>query len=92
MYVFHKVLTPRNKNMRSKAPEIEMRLDQRPWTFASHVLSKPEGRRFVGAFLVGALLILAGALKSKGAELTPEVLKAWDSYVQSQVSEGFPGW
>ena len=45
---------------------------------------QPERRRFVGAFLAAALLILAASLKSKGAELNPETLKAWDAYVQEQ--------
>ncbi|MBV9296100.1 MAG: hypothetical protein JO145_11055 [Acidobacteriaceae bacterium] len=70
--------------MRRKRLEIEMRLDRRQRTFVSPVLSRPERRRFLGAFLVAALLILAGALKSKGAELSPETLKAWDAYVQTQ--------
>ena len=46
--------------------------------------SKPERRRFVGAFLAAALLILAASLTSKGAELSPETLTAWDAYVQAQ--------
>jgi hypothetical protein len=47
-------------------------------------LTLPERKRFLGTFLVAALLILAAAAKSKGAELRPETLKAWDSYVQAQ--------
>ena len=73
-----------SKVMRRKGLEIEMRFDRRPKTSAPPVLSKPERRRFVGAFLVAALLILAGALKSKGAGLSSETLKAWDSYVHTQ--------
>jgi hypothetical protein len=45
---------------------------------------QPERRRFVGAFLAAALLILAASIKSKGAELSPETLKAWNTYVQEQ--------
>lgn len=60
-----------------------MRLDTQR-TLASSVLSKPERRRFVGAFLAAALLILAASLTSKGAELHPETLKAWNAYVQAQ--------
>lgn len=61
-----------------------MRLDTRQRTLGSPVFSKPERRRFVGAFLAAAVLILAASLTSKGAELTPETLKAWDAYVQAQ--------
>jgi hypothetical protein len=46
--------------------------------------SKPERRRFVGAFVAAALLILVASLTSKGAELSPETLTAWDAYVQAQ--------
>jgi hypothetical protein len=70
--------------MRRKGLDIEVKLDKRQRTFASPVLSKPERRRFVGAFLVAALLILPGAFKAKGAELTPQTLRAWDAYVQTQ--------
>jgi len=49
-----------------------------------NILSKSERRRFVGAFLAAALLILAASLTSKGAELSPETLTAWDAYVQAQ--------
>lgn len=55
---------------------------QRP--FVSPVLSKPERRRFMGAFLVAALLILAASLTAKGAKLSPDTLKAWDTYTQKQ--------
>src|SRR3954447_4977110 len=61
----------------------EMRLDTRHRTFAPRVLSTPE-RRFVGALLPTTLLILAASVISKGAELTPATLKAWDAYVQAQ--------
>jgi hypothetical protein len=61
-----------------------MRLDTRRRTLALPFVSKPERRRFVGAFLAAALLILVGSLKSKAAELSPETLKAWDAYVQAQ--------
>lgn len=62
-----------------------MRLDtRRQQTFAPPVFSKPERRRFMGAFLAGALLLLAASLTSKGAELRPETLKAWDAYIQKQ--------
>lgn len=66
------------------AEDIEMRLHTRQRTSASPVFSKPERRRFVGAFLAAALLILAASLTAKGAELSPETLKAWDAYVQNQ--------
>jgi hypothetical protein len=64
--------------------EVQIRLDTRQRMLASPVFSKPERRRFVAAFLAAALLILAGAFKSKGAELAPETLKSWDAYVQTQ--------
>jgi hypothetical protein len=35
------------------------------------VFSKQERRRFIGAFLAAALLVLAASLTSKGAELNP---------------------
>jgi hypothetical protein len=66
--------------------EIEMRLtrlDTRQQPFISSVLSRPR-RRYVGAFVTAALLILAASITSKGAELSPETLKAWDAYVQNQ--------
>lgn len=61
-----------------------MRLNNRHRVLASPVLANPERRRFVGAFLAAVLLILAASLTSKGAELSPETLKAWDAYVQAQ--------
>lgn len=61
-----------------------MKFDTRQRTFSSPALSKGERRRFVGAFLAAALLILAASLTSKAAELRPETLKAWDAYVQTQ--------
>lgn len=61
-----------------------MTFDTRHQPLASPVLSKREHGRFVGAFLAAALLILAASLKSKGSELSPETLKAWDAYVQDQ--------
>ncbi|HTU48526.1 MAG TPA: hypothetical protein VMF91_25920 [Bryobacteraceae bacterium] len=48
------------------------------------VFPKLERRRFAGACLAAAFLILAASLTSKGAELMPETLKAWDAYVQTQ--------
>src|SRR4051812_21520114 len=48
------------------------------------VFSKQERRRFIGAFLAAALLVLAASLTSKGAELNPETIKAWDTYVKVQ--------
>jgi hypothetical protein len=48
------------------------------------VFSKGDRKRFLGAFLAAALLILAASLTSKGAELRPETLKAWDAYVNTQ--------
>jgi len=50
----------------------------------SSVFSKSERRRFVVAFLAAALLILAASLTAKGAELSPDTLKAWETYVQKQ--------
>ncbi|MBV8833184.1 MAG: hypothetical protein JO108_28645 [Acidobacteriaceae bacterium] len=38
----------------------------------------------MGAFLTAALLILPASLTSKGAELSPETLNAWDAYVKTQ--------
>lgn len=72
------------RDIRILTEEIAMRLDTRQRTSASPVLSKAERRRFVGAFLAAVLLILAASLKAKGAELSPETLKAWDAYVQTQ--------
>jgi hypothetical protein len=46
--------------------------------------SKSERRWFVGALLATTLLILAASLTAKGAELSPDTLKAWDIYVQKQ--------
>jgi hypothetical protein len=48
------------------------------------IFSGRERKRFVGAFLAAAIIILAASLTSKGAELSPETLKAWDSYVTAQ--------
>jgi hypothetical protein len=48
------------------------------------VFSKQERRRFIGAFLAAALLVLAASLTSKGAELNPETIKAWDTYMKVQ--------
>src|SRR5690242_18385630 len=64
--------------------ETEMRFDTQQRTLARPFLEKPERRRLVGAFLAATLLNLAAALTSKGAELSPETLNAWDAYVQSQ--------
>jgi hypothetical protein len=74
--------TPRIICMLSE--EIEMKFDSWKRTFVAPVLSNPERRRFVGTFLVAALLILAASLKSKGAELSPATLNAWDAYVHAQ--------
>ncbi|MBV9302683.1 MAG: hypothetical protein JOY62_04845 [Acidobacteriaceae bacterium] len=60
-----------------------MRFDTRRMV-ASALFSKPERRRFLGAFLTAALLILAASVTSKGAELSSETLKAWDVYIQTQ--------
>lgn len=61
-----------------------MRVNTPQRASASPVFSKPERRRFLGAFLAAALLILAASLKAKGAELNAETLHAWDAYVQAQ--------
>ena len=62
-----------------------MRMDSQQPPFISPVLSKPERRRFLGAFLAAALLILAASLTAKGgSELNPDTLRAWNSYVQEQ--------
>jgi hypothetical protein len=61
---------------------MESNTRQRTSTFPA--LSKRERRRFVGAFIAAALLILAASFKSKGAELSPATLQAWDGYVQTQ--------
>lgn len=50
----------------------------------SKVFSERERKRFVGAFLAAAIIILAASLTSKGAQLSPETLKAWDAYVKAQ--------
>ena len=70
--------------MRKEGFEMEAGLDNRKGNPKPPLLSKPERRRFAGAFLVAALLILAGAFKSKGAELRPETINAWNEYVRSQ--------
>ena len=70
--------------MRKEGFKMEAGLDNRKGNLTAPLLSKPERRRFAGAFLVAALLILAGAFKSKGAELRPETMNAWNEYVQSQ--------
>jgi hypothetical protein len=62
----------------------EMILNTQRRLVASSVFSKSERRRFVGAFLAAALLILAASLTAKGGELSPDTLKAWDTYVQKQ--------
>jgi hypothetical protein len=64
--------------------EVEVTLDTSQRSVVSPVLSKPEHRRFVGAFLAAALLILAASLTAKGAKLGPVTLKAWDTYIQKQ--------
>lgn len=61
-----------------------MKLNTQQRIVVSSVFSKSERRRFVRAFLAAALLILAASLTAKGAELSPDTLKAWDSYVQQQ--------
>ena len=61
-----------------------MRLDTRQRTLVPPVFSKPERKRFFGAFLVAALLILGASLTSKGAELSHETLNVWDAYVRAQ--------
>ncbi|MFL6417351.1 MAG: hypothetical protein ACJ74Y_16980, partial [Bryobacteraceae bacterium] len=61
-----------------------MTSDSRQRPLASSLFSKSEDRRFGGAFLAAAILILAASLTSKGAELTPETLAAWDAYVHTQ--------
>jgi hypothetical protein len=61
-----------------------MRFDTRQRTSSSALFSRPERRRFLRAFLPGALLILAASLTSKGAELNFETLTAWNAYVQAQ--------
>jgi hypothetical protein len=63
-----------------------MQSNTRQRASASPALPKRERRRFVGAFLAAALLILAASLTSKGSELTPETLQAWNGYVQSQTA------
>ena len=60
------------------------RLYVRQPTSAPGLLTTPGRKRFAGAFLAVVLLILAASLTAKGAELSPETLKAWDAYVQAQ--------
>ena len=61
-----------------------MKLNTQKRLVVFSVFSKSEHTRFVGAFLAAALLILAASLTAKGAELRPDTLKAWDSYIQKQ--------
>lgn len=61
----------------------EMKLNNQQGLASSH-FSKSERRWFVGALLAAVLLILAASLTAKGAELSPDTLKAWDTYVQKQ--------
>ncbi|MBV9293939.1 MAG: hypothetical protein JO145_00080 [Acidobacteriaceae bacterium] len=61
-----------------------MESNTRQRTSNALAFSKRERRRFVGAFLAAALLILSASLTSNGSELTPETLQAWDGYVQAQ--------
>lgn len=65
-----------------------MKLNTQQRLVVSSVFSTSERRRFVGAFLAAALLILAASLTAKGAELRPDTLKAWDTYVQKQKRAG----
>jgi hypothetical protein len=62
--------------------EIGMTLNTGHQTFAPPVLPKARGR-FARAFLA-SLLILAASSTTKGAELSPETLTAWDAYVHAQ--------
>lgn len=52
----------------------------------THILSRPERRRIITAFLAALLLVLAGSMASKAAELNPETLKAWNKYIQAENS------
>ena len=61
-----------------------MKLNIRQRRLAPPVLWKTERRRFVGAFLAAAILILVASFTSNGAELSPETLTAWNAYVQAQ--------
>ena len=61
-----------------------MKLNTQQRLVVSSVFSTSERRRFVRALLAAALLILAASLTAKGAELSPDTLKAWDTYVQKQ--------
>ena len=61
-----------------------MRLDTPPRTLGRPVFSKRERKRFAGAFLVAALLFFPASFKSKGAELSPQTLTAWDQYIRAQ--------
>ena len=61
-----------------------MKLNTQQRRFVSSIFSTSERRWFVGAFLVAGLLIFVASLTAKGAELRPDTLKAWDTYVQKQ--------
>src|SRR4051794_5939241 len=63
--------------------EIEMKLTSQQRLVFS-LFSKSERRWLVGTILAAALLILAASLTAKGAELSPDTLKAWDIYLQKQ--------
>ena len=65
--------------------DLKMKLNTQQRLVVSSVFSTSERRRFVGAFLAAALLILAASLTAKGgSELNPDTLRAWNSYVQEQ--------
>jgi hypothetical protein len=52
-----------------------------------YVLSKIERKRIIGSVIAAALLVLAGSIASRAAELRPETLKAWNEYIQAENSQ-----
>jgi hypothetical protein len=53
-------------------------------TVSPPMLSRGERRRIVWTLVVAALLVMAASVAAKAAELNPESLSVWDTYIQSQ--------
>jgi hypothetical protein len=53
---------------------------------STHIVSRTERRRIIATLFAAALLVLAGSVASKAAELNPETLKAWNEYIQAENS------
>lgn len=54
----------------------------------SQFFSRSERTRVIWTVIAATLLVAAAALKSKAADLTPETLKAWNAYIQTQNTRG----